>query len=134
MQQGLQSEIANFMPQAVSSGLFVSFATLQSPSPTQGPTGNPINVFTNVVGLINIPCMDAPPSMARVQATEVKAVSEIMSKGMRHVLLDKCFPDAINWSSYNYRCVVDGVTYDLLGAEIDSQSTQTRMDLQLVTV
>ena len=134
MLQTIYPEVQNFMPQAVSGGTFQSLATLQSPSTAQGPTGNPVNTFTSVTGLINIPCMDAPPSIARVQATEVKAVSEIMSKGMRHVLLDRCFPDAINWSSYGYRCIVDGVTYDLLGAEVDSQATQTRMDLQLVTV
>jgi hypothetical protein len=134
MLQSIYPEIQNFMPQAISGGTFQSLATLQAQSTTQGPTGNPLNTFANVTGLINIPCMDAPPSMARVQATEVKAVSEIMSKGMRHVLLNQCFPDAINWSSYGYRCVVDGVTYDLLGAENDSQLTQTRLDMQLVTV
>ena len=122
------------MQQAIGSGLFVSLCTVQQPSTTQGPTGNPLNVFTNIAGLINIPCMDAPPSMARIQATEMKDVAEILSKGLRHVLLNQCFPDAINWSGRAYRVVIDGVTYDLMGAEVDSQLTQTRLDLQLVSV
>ncbi len=123
------------MPQAVSSGLFVSLATITAPPTGQGPTGNPPSgPYTPVTGLSNIKCMDAPPSIARIQATEMKDVAEIMSKGFRHVLLDGYFVDAPNWSAKAYRAVVDGVEYDLLGAEVDSQSTQTRMDLQLVSV
>ena len=134
MLQTIYPEVQNFMPQAVSGGTFQSLATLQSQSTTQGPTGNPLNVYTNVPGVVGIPCMDAPPSIARVNATELKDVAEIMSKGMRHVLLNQCFLDAANWSGKGYRVIVDGVTYDLLGAENDSQLTQTRVDLQLVTV
>ena len=134
MQQTIDYAVSQIMPQAQLAGTFTSLATFQSLDGGQGPTGNPPGTYTNVAGLVNIPCMDAPPSIARVQATEVKAVSEIMSKGMRHVLLDRCFPDAINWSSYGYRCIVDGVTYDLLGAENDSQLTQTRLDMQLVSI
>ena len=134
MLQTIYPEVQNFMPQAVSGGTYQSFFTLQTLDQTQGPTGNPVGTWSKVAGVVNIACQDAPPSIARIQATEVKAVSEIMSKGMRHVLLDRCFPDAINWSSYGYRCIVDGVTYDLLGAENDSQLTQTRLDMQLVTV
>lgn len=134
MMQSIQAEIANFMPTAFASGLFVSLATLQAQSTTQGPTGNPLNVYTNVAGVINIPCMDAPPSIARVNATELKDVEEIMSKGMRHVLLNQCFVDASKWSGLGYRVIVDGILYDLLGAENDSQLTQTRLDMQLVTI
>lgn len=134
MNQGLAYEILSVMPAAYATGLFVSLATLTAPPTTQGSTGNPSGSWTPIAGLTNIPCMDEPPSMARVQATEVKAVLEIMSSGMRHVLLNQCFVDALNWSAKGYRCVVDGVTYDLLGAENDSQLTQTRLDLRLVTI
>lgn len=126
--------IPQVMQSAYASGLFVSLCTVQQPSTTQGPTGNPLNGFTDITGLIDIPCMDAPPSMARIQATEMKDVAEILSKGLRHVLLNQCFPDAINWSGRAYRVVIDGVVYDLLGAEVDSQAVMTRLDLQLVTV
>ncbi len=134
MNQGLAYEILQVMPQAYQTGLFVSLATVQAPVQTQGPTGNAVGTFAPVAGLINIPAMDSPPSIARLQATEMKDVAEIMSKGLRHVLLNTCFVDAPNWSGYGYRVVVDGIVYDLMGAENDSQLTQTRLDLQLVTI
>lgn len=134
MLQNLQFGLSGYMPAIARTGVFRSLATFQAPDQVQGSTGNLIGTYTTVAGLANIPCMDAPPSIARVQATEVKAISEIMSKGLRHMLLDRCFTDAPNWSGKGYRCIVDGVTYDLLGAENDSQGTQTRVDLQLVTL
>lgn len=120
------------MPQAVQTGLFVSLATIQAPDGLDNPNGTPSNNFNTVYA--NIPCMDAPPSIARIQATEVKDIAEIMSKGLRHVLLDRFFADALNWSGLGYRAIIDGVVYDLMGAEVDSQDSQTRIDLQLVTV
>lgn len=134
MLQNLQFALSGYMPAIARTGVFDSLATFQAPDQVQGPTGNLVGTYTAVAGLVNIPCMDAPPSIARVQATEVKAISEIMSKGLRHMLLNRCFTDAPNWSGKGYRCIVDGVTYDLLGAENDSQGTQTRVDLQLVTL
>lgn len=133
-QAGLNYAIAGIPTAIYAAGLFPSLATLQAPSATPGPTGNPVNAFTDVSGLINLPCQDAPPSVARVAATEVKAVAEIMSKGMRHVTLMGYFEDARDWSSYGYRAVIDGVIFDLIGAEGSSLDMQTRMDLQIVTV
>lgn len=136
MNQTIQAEIQNFMPQAISSGLFVSLATITQPPSGQGPTGNPpAGPYTPVSSLLtNIACVDAPPSMARIQATEMKDVGEIESKGMRHVLLSINVLTSLNWSAMAYRVVVDGIEYDLLGAENDSQNTQTRLDMQLVSI
>ena len=135
MLQTFAYAISQVMPMAQLPGNFDSLATLMAPPTGQGATGNPPSgPYTPVAGVINIPCMDAPPSIARVNATELKDVAEIMSKGMRHVLLNKCFADAPNWSGKGYEVVVDGVTYDLLGAENDSQNIQTRLDMQLVSV
>jgi len=130
----IQDAIANVMPRALATGLFVSLCTIQAISGNPNPDGTPSTVYADVPGLVNIPCMDAPPSMERIQATEVKQVAEILAKGMRHVLLGQCFLDAPNWAGRGYQAIVDGVAYDLLGAENDSQSTQTRIDLQLSTV
>jgi hypothetical protein len=134
MNQSLSYELSQVMPQATLTGLFVSLATVMVPGQTQGPTGNFTGTFTPLPECTNVACMDAPPSIARVQATEVKAVAEIMAKGMRHVLLSICLLDAPSWAGNGYRVIVDGITYDLLGAENDSQLTQTRIDLQLVTL
>jgi len=132
MLQTLAYALSQVMPAAQKTGLLGSLASFYAPPTTQGPTGNPTGSYLPVAGLQSIPCMDAPPSIARVQATEVKDVAEIMSKGLRHVLLNQCFAEAPNWSALAYRVSIDGVMYDLLGAENDSQQTQTRLDLQLV--
>lgn len=131
-QAGLNYSLANIMPQANIAGMFPSLATLQTLDQTQGPTGNPVGTWSNVAGVIDIPCKDAPASIARIQATEMKDVAEIMSQGLRHVLLNQCFINAPNWAAMAARLVVDGFTYEVLGAENDSNTIQTRVDLQLV--
>ena len=131
-QAGLNYSLANIMPQANIAGMFPSLATLQTLDQTQGPTGNPVGTWSNVAGVIDIPCKDAPASIARIQATEMKDVAEIMSTGLRHVLLNQCFINAPNWAAMAARLVVDGFTYEVLGAENDSNTIQTRVDLQLV--
>jgi hypothetical protein len=130
------------MPEANLTLLFDSLATIQSPDGGLNPDGTPDNGFTNV--FVNIPCMDSVPSVTRVQATEVRDLQEIMSKGYRHVLLNQFFADAPalpggpfaqqGWSGLGYRAIIDGVYYTILGAENDSQNQMTRMELQLVTV
>jgi hypothetical protein len=120
------------MPAATIAGMFPSLATLQQLTHVQGPTGNYTNVWADVAGVVSIPCKDAPASIARIQATEMKDVAEIMAKGLRHVLLNQCFLDAPNWAAQTSRMVVDGFTYEVLGAENDSDTIQTRVDLQLV--
>ena len=135
MYQGIQADINQIMVEVVDSGLMVSLATFQQPDGNLGPSGAPSGVWVNVAGLVNIPCMDAVTS-ASVQATELKSLEDIMSKGMRHVLLNGYYPQATPDGQIptNWRAIVDGVTYDILGVEHDSQNQMTRMELELVTV
>src|SRR5580700_5179114 len=133
-QNALTYPLQRYQSYAYNEGLYPSLGTLQQMVQDQGPTGNPTGNWQNVAGVVNIPCGDAPPSVARVQATEMKDVAEIMAKGLRHVLLNQCFLDAPNWAGQQSRFTVDGITYEVLGAENDSQLTQTRLDLQLVTL
>ena len=134
LQNPIPSLVQQVMPAAERSGLMVSMCTIQEPDANYGPSGAPSGTYTNVPGLINIAAMDAPPSTARVQATEVKALAEIMSKGMRHMLLAGYFPQIVAGVATGWRALVDGTVYDILGAEVDSQSAQTRLELQLVGV
>ena len=133
-QNAITYPLERYQGYAYNQGLFPSLGTLQQMVQDQGPTGNPTGTWTNVSGVVNIPCQDAPPSTARVQATEMKDVAEIMAKGLRHILLNTCFPDATTWAGTGSRFIVDGITYEVLGAENDSQLSQTRLDLQLVTL
>lgn len=125
--------LQRYQAESYNAGMYPSSGTLQQvPAAPQGATGNPSGAWTDVSGVVNIPCRDAPPSTARVQATEMKDVAEIMAKGLRHVELNQCFIDAPFWAGVGSRFIVDGITYEVLGAENDADLTQTRMDLQLV--
>lgn len=142
--QSLQYEIDAVMPETNYAGYFTSLCTIQAPNGTINPDGTPSGGYSNVAGLVDIPCRSAVPSTARVQATEVRELQEILSKGLRHILLNQCFTGApaidggnenqAGWSGLGYVAVVDGVTYEILGAENDSAAQMTRLELQLATV
>lgn len=126
--------VSRVMPAAVATGLLRSICDIQQPDTSITPNGSPSGGFVDVAGLTAIACMDAPESENRIQATEIKELAEIMAKGLRHVLLDTYYPQLDNAAGLGWRAIIDGVVYDLLGAEKDSQRTQTRLNLQLVDV
>lgn len=130
-QTPIQYAIQRVMPQAVATGLLVSLCTIQSPTGNVGPSGAPDNTFADVAGLVNIQCMDAVMSVDSIQATEVKSLEEIASSGYRHIFLNGYYPEIIANVKNGWHAIVDGIVYDLLGAEPDSQSTQTRLSLRL---
>jgi hypothetical protein len=136
--QGLAYEIAAVMPAAIATGLFASLCTIQQLTGAYGPSGAPVQTWENVAGLVNIPCMDEPPSEGRIQATEVKDLAEIMSLNLRHILLSGYFGQLFD--NTGWRAVIteaDGVTvnnYDILGAESDSQGTMTRLEVRIAEI
>ena len=145
MNQSFLGEILSVMPTATdpNMGLFDSLCTIQVPDGVLGASGAPSGNFVNVAGLIpagnigvnliNIPCMESVPSTARVQATEVKDLAEIMSKGLRHVLLNGYYPYLETLKEAGQvRAILNGTAYEILGVEPDSQRTQTRFECQLV--
>jgi hypothetical protein len=134
MLQTLAYPISQVRPAVTAAGLDVSLATFQSLDSTQGPTGNPVGTYTNVAGLVNIPCMDAPLAPGTISALEAKALAEIESKGIRHVSLAGYYPAVVAGWPQGWRAVIDGLVYDVIGAEADSQNSQTRVKLQQVTV
>ena len=134
MLQTMAFAVSAVMATAEATGLFVSLATFQSLDSAQGPTGNPAGTYTNVAGLVNIPCMDAPLRDGVITALENKSLQEIESKGLRHMALNGYYPAVLSGWPDGWRCIVDGLVYDIFGAEADSQTTQTRVKLQLVTV
>lgn len=130
----------------VFSGLYVSLIQFQEPAGTFGGSGAPTGTFVNVPGLVDrftgasaIGCMDSPLAPGTISALEAKALGEIESEGIRHVSLNGYYPAVVaNWQSenanMNWRAIVDGVTYEVFGAETDSQTTQTRVKLRIVLV
>lgn len=140
MYQGLSYEIARVMPEAIATGLFTSLCTLQQPDGVMIGAGQPSNTYVDVAGMVAICCMDAPISEGRLQATEVKDLKEIMSLQIRHVVLESCYPAVPNGEEHGWIAVITDLstglvtTYDLLGAEIDSQGTQTRLHIRTATI
>jgi len=122
------------MPQALATGLFVSLATFQAPDGLSGPSGAPSNTFADVDGLVDIPCMNAPVSEIRIQALELAKLQEIEASSLRHVLLNAWYPQVEDGAANGWQVIVDGVVYDLMGAESDSQGTQTRMEIKLASI
>lgn len=114
---------------------FASLCSINAPDTTL-VNGVRTGTFTPVTGLQNIPCMNAPISAGGIQATEVKALQEIESVSIREVLLNGYYAqlDGLNWGEVGWQAVVDSLTYDILGAERDSQKVITRLKLRLVTL
>lgn len=95
--------------------------------------------FVNIAGVVNVGCMRAPNSMARIVAgtTDTATLSEAFN--LFHVLLDDYYPqipEAVQGRS-ELRCIIDGVVHEVLGVEASSQRTsarQTRLECRQVGV
>jgi hypothetical protein len=141
MYQGMAADFQQASTEAqIWSGALVSLCTIQQPTGGTTPDGVPDNTFVNVAGLINIPCMNAVLEPGNIEATEAKELEEIMSKSYRHIFLNGYYPQLFTTSTgssgapQGWHVIVDGVTYDLLAGEPDSQAGQTRLKCQLVTL
>jgi hypothetical protein len=134
VQQGIAESVSRMMGIMVASGLFTSLVDIQQPDGNFGASGAPSNVWVDVSGLTAIPCMDAPLAPGTISALETKALEEIESEGIRHVVLNGYYPTIIAGWRNQWRAVIDSVDYEIFGAETDSQNTQTRLKLRLVTI
>lgn len=111
--------------------LFTSLCTIMAP-PATLTVGAPIGPYTPVPGLINIPCLKASPSPLRVQGTEVKSIEEQQSIQPWHVLLNDYYA-ALDGHT-EYQAVIDGIDFDVLGVEHDSQMQMSRLSVREVTL
>ena len=138
MLQSIQYDVEQAAQEAFNSGLLMSACTIQTPAGGQTSSGAPDNGWSNVSGLVGIACMDAVTG-ASVQATEMKALEEIESKALRHVLLNGYYPALLNLklSGAQVRAVItdpqgNAITYEVMGVEDDSQATMTRFECRKV--
>ncbi len=132
MQQGIATYISGIMPIAVASGLFVSTCSIQRPSGNLTADGTPDGLYVAIAGLQNISCMNAPESNLRITADETKTTEQIDAENSNHVLLSGYYP--ILEQNTQFQAVVDGVTYQIMGVESDSQRQMTRLKLMIATV
>jgi hypothetical protein len=122
------------MPLAIQTGLFVSLFTALQPPTRQGPTGNIIGDWTPIPGLIDIACTAPPLRDASITATEARELEQILAKEFKHVLLSGWYPQLEQGIATGWRCLVDGNELVMLGAESDSQFTQTRVRVEFVSL
>ncbi len=134
MYQGFDIEIANVMPLAIQTGRFTSLFTALQPPTAQGVTGNIVGDWTPITGLVNIPCDASPLRRGMIEATEARELEEIIAKELKHVLLSGWYPQLEQGIATGWRCTIDGVELLMLGAESDSQHTQTRVRIEFVSV
>lgn len=137
MNQSLQPAIDAVMPAALATGLFQKASvTIQIPDGQLTDNGTPSGNFVDVAGLIGIVAMVAPPSVSRIMDSTSKTISVQQATNAAHVLLGGYYPDVETAWRGGGQAVVDGVLYsnqDILSVESDSQATQTRMYLRVVT-
>jgi hypothetical protein len=142
--QGIAYDLADVMVEFNNSGLAVSLCSIQAPDGINGPSGAPSGNYLPVSGLQAIVCMDAPEGTGTgISAIEQRLPGEVESSGLRHVLLNGSYPQlgpSTNWGDVGWRAVLTNTvtnqtqTYDIYGAEPDSQGTQTRMRLRVVNL
>lgn len=135
--------IKRVMPIVRKSGLLVSLATFQRPvgATTEDPAGNidnsgfPEYQYEDVPGLVDIPCTAPPMSTGdgSVSATEAKGLQELMADAPEHVLLDGYYPTIQDGWRNGWRVVIDGIAWDLMGSESDSQYQMTRCFVRRLT-
>lgn len=106
------------------SDFFSSSCTIQEAAVAYDSFGGEVFTWGDLAGHVDIPCAIAPEWKNR----ETKAPDMTYVASSHHVTLSGCY-DTIG---EKMRAVVDGTAYDILLAEIDSQSVTTRLACQLV--
>jgi hypothetical protein len=140
MLQSLDYDLSQAATEAFESGLLSATCTIQTPTGGVTSSGAPNNTWSPVAGLTAIACQCAVPSANAVQATEAKALMEIMARQIRHVLLDGFYPalkqlkDAGQVQALITLPGDSTYTYEVLGAEDDSQGQMTRFECQKVSL
>lgn len=111
-------------------GLCSSLCTIKNKSGALDSAGQPdlTNASaTPVTGMVDIACMASPEVLQRPDITdERKGILDTLARMTRHVLLNGHYP-AITQAQV---ATIDGVDYDIMSAESDSQAITTRLAVQ----
>lgn len=100
-----------------------SLCTIQEATQTAGTTGELVEVWANVAGLVNLPCNIAPVSISEQRWTE-----RTVETGTHKVYLKDYFTTITAMA----HAVVDDVTYNILSVEQDSQGAVTVLRVEIV--
>lgn len=134
MNQSLANIFTAVVPTVVNSGVVVSLCTIQLPDGVLIDAGQPSGNFVDTTDMVNIPCTSAPMAESRLQATEMRELEEIQTFAPRHVWLSGYYPQCQGYVQDGAIAVIDGVAYELLGSETDSQMQTTRISIKSTSV
>ena len=112
---------------SLSATFYPSLCMIQEVTEVQDAYGQPIGAWADVAGLTNLPCAIAPFSGSPEMAEHKRAdgTIEIIT---HHISIAGHYPAITN----KMRALVAGLAYDIVGAEMDSHSTMTRLRAVLV--
>lgn len=130
--------LARIVPAVVATGLVVSACSVFMQDGDFGPSGAQSGVYSKSI-LDQIPCMNAVPREGSIDATDQRAERQIDTEGYRHVWLAGAYYGILFPLIQQglQAQVVDSdsssTTYNLYGAEPDSQGTMTRLRLKVIS-
>lgn len=127
LNQGLSYEFAAVVPAVLATGLPDSLCTIQLPDGFLIGAGQPSGVYNDVAGLVGLIVMSAPLNEARIEAAETKTLENVQVFSPRHVWLAGYYPQIEPLCAQGALAVIDGVAFDLMGSEADSQFRTTRI-------
>lgn len=102
---------------------YLSTCTIQAATDTAGSTGEITQVWADVAGLVSLPCNIAPVSISERRGTE-----RTVELGTHKVYLQAYYATVTAMQ----HAIVDGVTYNILSVEQDSQSAVTVLRVEVV--
>lgn len=125
------------------SGLASASVTFKQVSGTQLSTGQLDPTLVEVTGLTNIACQLAPLTIGSIAGSTQLATEKALSSAPRHLLLDGYYGDVAVTDPFGntvygpqtyMKAVIDGVEYSVIGVDPDSQKTQTRLWVRVVSL
>lgn len=133
-QAAFANSIKRVMPVAIASERFTSLCTIQRPPGTTNAQGgqdlDPTH-YIDVPGLVNIPCKAAPLVILRPSAADETKLADYTEEGnQQQVVLSGYFPQI----QQQDQAVVDGVIYDIVSVQSDSEHIMTRLGTQIKTL
>jgi hypothetical protein len=136
MNQSITIDLASTLRAVEAAGLFSSVCTFQEAIGDPDDLGQSDLVdWTDVAGLVDIPCMMAPLVPVRPSVSDEQKMQTFTKETTEsHLLLDGYFPQVLQ----RYRVIVDGAIYtqatDVMGVESDSQKVMTRCAVKRVSL
>ena len=101
---------------------YPSVVTFQERTSSQDDYGQPVETWTNVSGLVELPCRFAPTG-----GSEPRSREQIVTVGTHRIALTAVYPVATAM-----RAVIGNVSYNILTVETDGQTNATYCNVEIV--